>query len=85
MTTNRLEGSERGNYRQQASMSYQPMKTVRATSQVVSETQMGGTNKYVTAHVQVYRISIIIIIIIIVVVVAVVVVIDVSIPVFRIV
>ena len=44
---------------------------------------MGGTNKYVTAHVQVYRISIIIIIIIIIVVV--VVVIAVSIPVFRIV
>ena len=41
---------------------------------------MGGTNKYVTAHVQVYRISIIIII-----VVGVVVVIAVSIPVFRIV
>ena len=40
---------------------------------------MGGTNKYVTAHVQVYRISIIIIIIVVVVVVAV------SIPVFRIV
>ena len=44
---------------------------------------MGGTNKYETAHVQVYRISIIIIIIIIIV--AVVVVIAVSIPVFRIV
>ena len=52
---------------------------------------MGGTNKYETAHVQVYRISIIIIIIIIIIVVvvvvvaAVVVVIAVSIPVFRIV
>ena len=46
---------------------------------------MGGTNKYETAHVQVYRISIIIIIIIVVVVAAVVVVIAVSIPVFRIV
>ena len=49
-------------------------------SPIVSETKMGGTNKYVTAHVQVYRISIIIII-----VVGVVVVIAVSIPVFRIV